>query len=196
VRHGGWGLPVNPCVLFACLVESGTHMNGSAIGIRVGMKRLAMVLGAVVLVCGAADVDGQSAGQPSSAAASSQAQADRLSQVPEVQILSDTQGVDFAPYLKQVLQMIRRSWLPLLPEEARPPVSMHAETLIRFSIGPDGKISAMHLDGSTHQVKVDRAAWGAIVGAGQFPPLPAGFSGPSLELRIRFNVNRPATINP
>jgi outer membrane biosynthesis protein TonB len=119
-----------------------------------------------------------------------------LSQVPEVQILSDTQGIDFAPYLKQVLQTIRGLWLPLLPEEARPPVNMQAETLIRFSVGPDGKISAMHLDGSTHQVKIDRAAWGAIVGAGQFPTLPAGFSGPYLELRIHFRVNRPATVNP
>lgn len=106
-----------------------------------------------------------------------------------VEVLSDTQGVDFGPYLRRILGDIRRTWIPLIPEEARPPLNKQGETLIRFTILPDGRIGAMHLDGSTHDQAIDRAAWGGIVGVGQFPPLPASFHGPQLELRIDFLVN-------
>lgn len=106
-----------------------------------------------------------------------------------VEVLSDTQGVDFGPYLRRILGDIYRSWLPLIPEEARPPLNKQGETQIRFTILPDGRIGAMHLDGSTHDQALDRAAWGGITGVGQFPPLPASFHGPNLELRINFLVN-------
>ncbi len=178
-------------------------MDGSVIGTLAGIKRSAMVLGAVGLFFGAADISGQSTGHPSSVVAPSQAakdgmtQADPWSQPPGVDILSDTQGVDFGPYLKQALQRIKQMWIPLVPEEARPPYNVQSETVIRFAINPDGKIAAMHLDmGSPRQAKFDRAAWGAITGVGQFPPLPKDFTGPNLELRIRFIVNRPPATNP
>jgi TonB C terminal len=116
------------------------------------------------------------------------------SEVPGVEILSDTEGVDFGPYLRRILADIKRNWLPLIPEEARPAASMQSETLIRVSILPDGRISAMHLDGSSQQQNIDRAAWGAITGEGQFPPLPATFKGQSVELRISFLTNRPLPV--
>ncbi len=107
-----------------------------------------------------------------------------------VEVLSDTMGVDFGPYLRRILGDIKRTWLPLIPEEARPPLNKQGETLIRFTISPDGRIAAMSLDGSSQDTAIDRAAWGGIVGVGQFPPLPAGFKGPNLELRIDFLVNK------
>jgi len=107
-----------------------------------------------------------------------------------VDILSDTMGVDFNPYLRRILRQIYDTWLPLIPEEARPPLNKQGETLIRFSILPDGRIGAMHLDGSTQDQALDRAAWGSITGVGQFPPLPKEFHGPNLELRIHYLVNK------
>jgi len=107
-----------------------------------------------------------------------------------VDILSDTMGVDFNPYLRRILHDIYVTWLPLIPEEARPPLNKQGETLIRFSILPDGRIGAMRLDGSTQDQALDRAAWGSITGVGQFPPLPKQFHGPNLELRIHFLVNK------
>ena len=107
-----------------------------------------------------------------------------------VDILSDTMGVDFDPYLKRIIREIYNTWLPLIPEEARPPLNKQGETLIRFSILPDGRIGAMTLDGSTHDQAIDRAAWGSITGVGQFPPLPKEFHGPNLELRIHYLVNK------
>ena len=107
-----------------------------------------------------------------------------------VDILSDTQGVNFDPYLRRILHDIYYTWLPLIPEEARPPLNKSGITEIRFTILPDGHIGAMHLDGSTHDDALNRAAWGSITGVGQFPPLPSQFHGPNLELRIHYLVNK------
>jgi hypothetical protein len=46
------------------------------------------------------------------------------------------------------------------------------------------------LDGSSQHINIDRAAWGAITGVGQFPPLPTEFKGRQLDLRIDFLTNR------
>ncbi len=107
-----------------------------------------------------------------------------------VDVLSDTMGVDFNPYLRRILREIYTTWLPLIPEEARPPLNKQGTTLIRFTILPNGQIGGMHLDGSSHDDAINRAAWGSITGVGQFPPLPPQFHGPNLELRIHYLVNK------
>lgn len=106
------------------------------------------------------------------------------------EILSDTQGVNFQPYLQRIIRLIYQQWIPLLPEETRPPLNKRGTTQIRFTINPDGTIAAMHLDGSSHDDALNRAAWGSITGVGQFPPLPHQFHGPNLELRIHYLVNQ------
>ena len=108
-----------------------------------------------------------------------------------VEILSDTYGIDFGAYVRRALQLIKKSWLPLIPEEAQPPGNMKGETIIRFMILPDGSVKAMHLDVSSQNANIDRAAWGGITGVGQFPPLPPEFKGPNLILRIDFFTNIP-----
>jgi TonB family protein len=106
-----------------------------------------------------------------------------------VDVLSDTMGVDFGPYLNKVIREIYTNWIPLIPEEARPPLNKSGETLIRFTILPNGTVGGMHLDGSTHDDALNRAAWGSVNGQ-QFPPLPPEFKGPLLELRIHYMVNK------
>jgi TonB family protein len=170
--------------------------SGAVMGIFTEIKRSAMVLGVVCLFF-AADVSGQSTGHLSNSVFSSQYANDGTVQAaPQgpasgVEILSDTQGVNFGPYIRQSLQTIKNEWITLLPEEARPPVNLQGETVIRFTVSPDGKISEMHLDAISHQKKLDLAAWGSIVSVGQLPPLPADFSGPNLQVRIHFKVNLP-----
>ena len=109
-----------------------------------------------------------------------------------VEILSDTRGVDFTDYIKRLLRMVKSAWLPLIPEECYPPLSKEGTTLIRFTIEPNGVVSAMHLDDSTHDRAIDKAAWGAITGVGQFAPLPKEYKGQNLELRIQFIISRNA----
>jgi hypothetical protein len=106
------------------------------------------------------------------------------------EILSDTMGVDFDPYLRKIMRQIYNTWIPLIPEEARPPLNKSGETLIRFVIKPDGQIGGMYLDDSTHDDAINKACWGSITGVGQFPPLPSEFHGPNLELRIHYFTNK------
>jgi hypothetical protein len=108
------------------------------------------------------------------------------------QIISDTQGVDFSKYIARLLADVKRNWLPLIPEECRPPLNKQGITGIRFTILPDGKIApnSMHLDYSTHDDAINRAGWGSITGLGQAQPLPKEFKGPNLELRIEFRINK------
>ena len=108
------------------------------------------------------------------------------------EILSDTRGVNFQPYLTEILRGIYGRWTGLLPDEARKPTLAKGETDIRFTINPKGEIAAMHLDASTHDNQLNNAAWGAISGARQFPPLPTDFTGPNLEIRVHFKVNTEA----
>jgi hypothetical protein len=109
------------------------------------------------------------------------------------EILSDTQGVDFGPYMQKVIRETYRTWDPLIPEEVNPPILKRGEVEIIFTILPNGRVDAnepnkMHLTGRSGDVALDRAAWGAIAGA-DYPPLPREFHGPYLQLRFRFQYN-------
>jgi TonB family protein len=165
-------------------------MNGPLANARIGLA--VGVLAAAALFFNSSDLVGQSNGA-NAAVSSPSAKNDTRQIAPSsgVEILTDTQGVDFEPYVKKALAIIKKNWIPLIPEEARPPANMQGETLIRFSVLPDGKLSEMHLDGSSQHTNIDRAAWGAITGVGQFPPLPTEFKGSHIELRINFLTNRP-----
>ncbi len=106
------------------------------------------------------------------------------------QILSETQGFDFSHYIERLLAIVRAAWIPLLPEETYPPLSKQGVTLIRFGISKDGTLLQPHLDGTSGDRAIDLAAWGSLQANGKLPPLPAGFPGPELDLRIQFEVNR------
>jgi hypothetical protein len=105
-----------------------------------------------------------------------------------VQILSDTQGVNFEPYIQRLIRETYRTWDPLIPDEVNPPINKRGETDIVFTILPNGRIQAggMILVGRSGDVALDRAAWGALTGA-DFPPLPREFHGPYLQLRFDFH---------
>ena len=106
-----------------------------------------------------------------------------------VEVLSDTMGVDFGPYLHQVIQATQASWDLLIPEAARAPLLKQGKVAIQFIIMPDGSIKQMQLILPSGDVSLDRAAWGGITGASPFPPLPKKFKGPFLALRFYFLYN-------
>ena len=106
-------------------------------------------------------------------------------------ILSDTMGVDFAPYMKQIVQIVKGSWYALMPPTVYPPVSHLGKVAIEFRILKEGKID---IDGMTVQVSsgdvaLDRAARGSLIRADPFPPLPKEFPGQDLRLRFYFYYN-------
>ncbi|HEY1807458.1 MAG TPA: cell envelope integrity protein TolA [Acidobacteriaceae bacterium] len=106
-----------------------------------------------------------------------------------VDILSDTMGVDFGPYIQRVIWDTKRAWYPIIPDEARSPINKQGKVLIRFRIMPDGSVESMTLESPSGDVALDRSAWAGITGASPFPPLPKQFKGPFLELRFYFLYN-------
>jgi len=114
----------------------------------------------------------------------------------QVEVLSDTHGVDFGPYLQRVLHDVKMNWYSLIPENARPPIRKKGKVSIEFAILKDGHIAGMRFEpgGSSGDVALDRAAWGGITASDPFLPLPAEFHGPNLALRFHFFYNSgPAT---
>jgi TonB family protein len=106
-----------------------------------------------------------------------------------MEILSDTLGVDFGPYMRRVHDTVQMHWDPLIPESAMPPVMKKGVVIIEFTISKDGKISGMKLISSSGDVALDNAAWGALTYATPLPNLPRLFSGDFLQIRARFYYN-------
>lgn len=107
----------------------------------------------------------------------------------QLEVLSDTQGVDFGPYLSRVLQRVRENWYNLIPESARAPLLERGKVSIEFAILPDGRVAGLNLVGPSGKVPLDRAAWGGITASNPFAPLPGEFHGPYLSLRFHFYYN-------
>ncbi len=107
-----------------------------------------------------------------------------------VQILSDTQGVDFNAWLRAWYYETERTWDPLIPEEVNPPISKQGQVMIEFSVLPNGRLmpDSVHLVGRSGDTALDRAAWGALTGS-SYPPLPRDFHGPYITLRAWFLYN-------
>jgi len=101
-------------------------------------------------------------------------------------ILSDTQGVDFGPYLARIVQDVKENWYHLIPESAE---MKKGKLGIEFAIAKNGQVADMRLVASSGDVALDRPAWGAITASNPFPPLPSEFTGPYLALRFRFYYN-------
>jgi TonB family protein len=151
------------------------------------MRRLATIIGFVVAL--ALTVVAQEPQTP----ASNTSVGKKAALKAKLEVLTDTQGVDFGPYLSDVLQLVRRNWYNLMPEEVRPPELKTGKVSIEFAILKEGKIAGMRIVEPTGDVALDRAAWGGIVASVPFDPLPAQFHGPYLLLRIHFSYNPPKT---
>jgi hypothetical protein len=110
-----------------------------------------------------------------------------------VEVLSDTQGVDFNSWLIRWHRETEHTWDPLIPDEVNPPILKSGAVVIRFKVLPNGRImdGSMVLEGRSGDTGLDRAAWGALTGS-NYPPLPREFHGPYLELRAMFLYNMQA----
>ena len=107
----------------------------------------------------------------------------------QVQVLSDTQGVDFGPYLRQVIEIVRRNWYGLMPESAR--LGQKGRVQLDFQILRNGSVPTPepYTSASSGSLSLDQAAISAIHLANPFPPLPREYKGNDLKLRFIFLYN-------
>ena len=108
-----------------------------------------------------------------------------------VDILSDTQGVDFSAYIRRLLATLQRNWEAVMPESVR--MGERGIVYTTFQINPDGSVSAPDptLERTSGKEPLDNAAMAAIHASNPFEPLPSQFHGPYLKLRIVFLYNIP-----
>ena len=107
----------------------------------------------------------------------------------QAEILTDTMGVDFGPYLTRITQIVRQNWYNLMPPSVYPPGLQQGKVSIEFVIVKDGKTMRMVVHTSSGDVALDRAAWGSITASTPFPPLPKEFPGQILGLRFYYFYN-------
>lgn len=107
----------------------------------------------------------------------------------DIDVMSDTMGVDFGPYLARIVHTVRENWMNLIPEVARAPLMKQGQVSIEFAILKDGSVAGMRVVAPSSDASLDRAAWGGITGSNPFPPLPGEFRGQYLVLRFHFFYN-------
>jgi hypothetical protein len=106
-----------------------------------------------------------------------------------VEILSNTPGVDFAPYLRIVVGKINRNWHDQIPASE----TRKGKLAIEFAITKDGKLADMWLvsrPGGPDDEAMVRMAWASITKSNPFPLLPSEFTGSFLALRFHFDYSK------
>lgn len=105
-----------------------------------------------------------------------------------VELLSDPRGVDFRPYLTQVLAAVRRNWFAVIPESARMGMT-RGRTLIQFSVARNGSVPKLVIAKTSGAPPLDRAAVAGISASNPFPPLPQEYLGQDIRLQFTFLYN-------
>ena len=110
-------------------------------------------------------------------------------------ILSDTRGVDFGPYLTQVVIAVRNNWRRVTPDSVR--LGEQGKVVIVFSILANGDVlggepAVVASSGRSH---LDRTAMAGILMSQPFQPLPPEFTGGKIVLQFSFFYNLPVEAN-
>jgi len=74
----------------------------------------------------------------------------------QVEILTDTMGVDFGPYIKRITQIVRQNWHSLMPPSVYPPTKKEGKVSVEFNIIKDGKVNGIKLRTPSGDVVLDR----------------------------------------
>ena len=106
----------------------------------------------------------------------------------QLEVLSDTQGIDFGPYLTKVVTTVRDSWYSVIPPSAYPPTRKQGRVAIEFAIQSDGTIRSEKVEVSSGDATLDQSAFAGI-GKLRFDPLPKDYSGEQVNLRFHFYYN-------
>jgi TonB family protein len=106
-----------------------------------------------------------------------------------LEVLTQTEGVDFNGYLHNVYMAAKKRWLANMP----PSVARGNKgiTSVEFRILQDGTVPKefMKMKSASGKADLDEASLAAIQGAAPFGKLPDKFSAPYFELRFTFYYN-------
>ena len=104
-----------------------------------------------------------------------------------VDILSDTGGVNLAPYMRNLVSDLKKHW-PAPAAQSNPPSAKQQKAVLTLTIAPNGQLYAMKLETPGHDSVLNQSAWNAAKTT-PFSPPPAGMADPNLKLRVHFMVD-------
>ena len=104
-----------------------------------------------------------------------------------LELKSDPMGVDFRPYLIQILALVRRNWSAVIPESAR--LGNRGLVELQFIIDRKGQVPKLVIATPSGSEALDRAAVAGISASVPFPPLPNEFKGQQIRLQFAFKYN-------
>jgi TonB C terminal len=106
-----------------------------------------------------------------------------------LEMLTDTEGIDFNPYLLTALLSVRQNWYAVIPPSVES--GQQGTNTAEFRILQDGKVPMDFLKLTVHSGKedFDKASLTAIRASTPFSHLPEKFSGPFLVVHITFDYN-------
>jgi TonB family protein len=107
----------------------------------------------------------------------------------EAEILTDTRGVDFAPYFATVRRIVRSRWMLTTPSQAYPPLLKQGDVSVDFYIRKGGKVDGAKIHKSSGEEALDHAALGSVTASSPFPPLPSEFPGDRICVRFYYFYN-------
>jgi TonB family protein len=106
-----------------------------------------------------------------------------------IEMLTDTEGVDFNDYFRRIYYIVKGNWEAVMPPSVslgeQGVVSLHVKIMRDGSV-PDPEPVMLYGSGKE---PLDRAAVSSIRASNPFPPLPAQFKGPYIEVRYTYYYN-------
>ncbi len=105
-----------------------------------------------------------------------------------LELLSDPMGVDFRPYLLQVLASVRRNWYAVIPESARLGMN-RGSVAIQLRVVRSGSVAKLVIANSSGTNSLDRAAVAGISASNPLPPLPSDYKGSDVSFQFVFRYN-------
>jgi len=106
-----------------------------------------------------------------------------------IEILSDTEGVDFNDYLRRIYYIVYRNWIAVMPASVE--LGDNGKVALVFRIYKDGSVTSgdPRVYFGSGKEPLDRAAVSSIRASNPFPPLPSEFKAPFIELRYTYCYN-------
>src|SRR5690606_30898088 len=108
---------------------------------------------------------------------------------PEMQLLSDPEGVDFKPYLLEVLSKVRGNWFAVVPDDARR--GRPGAVTVEFIISRDGSVPKVVIASPSGIQAYNLHSVGSISASEPFPSLPSESPGQEIRLQLAFTYNLP-----
>jgi TonB family protein len=113
-----------------------------------------------------------------------------------MEMRTDTEGVDFNSYLRDVYLSVKKRWLTKMPPSIEK--GQQGKNTVEFRVLQDGSLpkDSLKMVLSSEKSDFDSASLQGVRDAPPFNHLPASFSKPYIVLRFTFYYNLPIPRNP